>query len=517
MSPFTDDVPVDESSSLTSESQWKRKGQTRTKTKTTSESSCADASTFRIFLFVCLSMACRSFEAGIISSMIPEIKHDLQFDYVTQGQIAASPDYGIVPGGIMAIVVFQYWEAYPCLVVVMVGTSLATFACVLHPSRETLIMARAVGGFFWAHAATLYPVWIDQHGGSVRTMWLAGMNVSLLVGILTGYVVGGVSQAYSWSTTWVELYFVEGCLMLACGILLVTCCDKKRLQINSSSHNKMVHDAPAQHHLPQFLSVVQGDENEDGEGKQQPNIRATSEEIIVAEKPSVWELLSMLPQSIPFIFAVCILATTAGCTCFALYFVTQVCRARGFDEQEAIVTVASVFTTAPILGMVSGSWITAKLGGYHHHASTFGVALVAALGTLMSSVAFVGSRSYEDASSSNHIPFIVAAWLFFFCGAVPASTLNGVVVSAVPHGAAHVASGIQFAFINSAKILIPPMGGRIVDDMGLIVGFDMTTIVCSIVFVILSVVGVVHARSSHPKRTVVQPSPASEDGYSQIP
>ena len=106
----------------------------------------------------------------------------------------ASPDFGIVPSGILAIFVLQYFSTYKVLLLgqfVIAGTA---FIAICLPSAASLISARALAGLFWGMAAVHYPTWINRYGGEQRTMWLAIYNVFLLVGILLGYAIGAVAS-----------------------------------------------------------------------------------------------------------------------------------------------------------------------------------------------------------------------------------------------------------------------------------------------------------------------------------
>ena len=46
----------------------------------------------RYFQFILASTAMRSFEAGIVAVMMPQIREDLQLSYTHEGVIASAPD-----------------------------------------------------------------------------------------------------------------------------------------------------------------------------------------------------------------------------------------------------------------------------------------------------------------------------------------------------------------------------------------------------------------------------------------
>ena len=76
-----------------------------------------------------------------------------------------------------------------------------------------------------------------------------------------------------------------------------------------------------------------------------------------------------------------------------------------------------------------------------------------------------------------------------------AAPLNGIAVSAVPQ-ASHVASGLQFALCNTAKLIVPQVGDAVIDHIGLIYGFNVTTVTCVVVFVVTATVGFIYALRS---------------------
>ncbi|CAE7024855.1 unnamed protein product [Symbiodinium natans] len=62
--------------------------------------------------FILLSTAIRSFEAGVVASMMPSIRAGLHLTYTSQGNVAGAPDYGIVPSGLLAMAVFRRFTAF---------------------------------------------------------------------------------------------------------------------------------------------------------------------------------------------------------------------------------------------------------------------------------------------------------------------------------------------------------------------------------------------------------------------
>ena len=118
----------------------------------------------RFFAFICVSTLCRAFEAGICASMMPKIADSLRLSYVQEGVVASAPDYGIVPAGFLAILLFERVDAYPVLVVGNLLIGAVALWCAAFPSYGSLVTARAVGGLAWGCSMVHYPAWINAKG-----------------------------------------------------------------------------------------------------------------------------------------------------------------------------------------------------------------------------------------------------------------------------------------------------------------------------------------------------------------
>ena len=73
---------------------------------------------------------------------------------------------------------------------------------------------------------------------------------------------------------------------------------------------------------------------------------------------------------------------------------------------------------------------------------------------------------------------IPPAGLFVF-GSAPTAAINGIAVAIPPPDAAHYASGMQFAAQNLAKLVVPSVGGLVIDRIGLLAGFDAVLLLTS--------------------------------------
>jgi len=367
------------------------------------------------FAFILISTAVRSCEAGIIASMMPAIKESLHLSYAAQGNLAGSPDYGIVPSGLIAMAIFQRVKAHSLLTA---GNFVIGTVCVfgaLFPSEPSLLAARAIGGLFWGFAAVHYPAWVNAKGPpKKRTLWMALINTTLLAGIVTGYFVGGSARATGFAS-WQTLLMLEGLLMLGNGVGSAL--------------------------FPQDLVQVD-----------------------TTRAPAAVRDLRALLRSRLFLSTVAAGSFQSGAIGFMLYFCTQSLSALfGWSPKFIAAAVGSMIALGPILGILGGARYLAHIGGYINYAGAHQLTAACALGCLFCSLACL-------AGQSSAVSYGAASFGLLLFGAAPTAAINGIAVSAVPN-ASHCSSGAQFASQNLAKLLVPAFGGIVMDRVGLVQGY----------------------------------------------
>ncbi|CAE7922421.1 unnamed protein product [Symbiodinium sp. KB8] len=391
----------------------------------------------RYYMFILLSTAVRSFEAGVVASMMPAIRTGLHLTYTSQGNVAGSPDYGIVPSGLLAMAVFRRFSAFSALTTgyfIIAGVSIF---CASRPSLPTLIAARALGGLCWGLAAVHYPTWVNRYGpADKRTLWMAGINAMLLTGIVSGYVVGGLSRATG-AASWEFLYLMEGLLMLGCGI-----CGSR------------------------FASdVVQIGEPEPAKEAEE----AAAEVAPGHDTSFVPKELRALGRSGLFVCTLAAGCFQSGSVGFMLYFITQALGAIfHWSAQTISIVVSIVITVGPIGGIILGANYLNSVGGYRNYRRANAMTAVCAILSLLSGCCL-------PLAGSSPVIYGAANLGLLLFGAAPTAAINGIAVSCVPE-AKHFASAAQFAAQNLAKLLIPLLGGAVIDRIGLVRGYHTVTI-----------------------------------------
>eukprot|EP00439_Symbiodinium_sp_Y106_P063062 s251_g9.t1 len=317
--------------------------------------------------------------------------------------------------------------------------------CAARPSLPTLIAARALGGLCWGLAAVHYPTWVNRYGpADKRTLWMAGINAMLLTGIVSGYVVGGLSRATG-AASWEFLYLMEGLLMLGCGICGSRFASKV-VQVGEPEPAKEAEEAPA------------------------AEVNAGQETSVV---PKELRALGRSGLFLCTLAAGCFQSGSVGFMLLAsmlrhkdvvkLYFITQALGAIfHWSAQTISIVVSIVITVGPIGGIILGANYLNGAGGYRNYRRANAMTAVCAI------------LSFLSGCSSPVIYGAANLGLLLF-GAAPTAAINGIAVSCVPE-AKHFASATQFAAQNLAKLLIPLLGGAVIDRIGLVRGYHTVTI-----------------------------------------
>lgn len=389
---------------------------------------------------ICSANAVRAFEAGVVSSMIDNIQEEMHFNYAFQGTIAASPDFGLIPGTLVAMFILSRFPAQRVMTLMLMCIAFPMLACAAFPCKVSLVIARACAGFCWGFSAVHFIPWINHYGPETRrTVWIGMYNASLLIGIFGGYVAGGSASISG--VRWTTLYAIDAVVMLLCA-LGHGCFPEEKVQVIKE--------------LKPFWSS----------GPMQ-----LPEEVNALLSSPVFRSLLMFSGIV------------AGQAAFLLYFVVSLVHKAGFSEEEGYACIIGVMVTASIPGTLLGAWTLTQFGGYQNLPSSF------MMFQICSVVSLLGAICVQVALSLNSKPLLIGGFfVLILVGTMPASAINGVAVSAVPH-AAHFASGLQFSIQNLGKLLIPQVGGFVVHFVGIESGFFRVLGFLGVVNVITSYLG----------------------------
>lgn len=379
------------------------------------------------FAALCVSTAFRIYEMGVLSAVMPDVKHSLRLTYSMEGTVASCVEYGLIPGALFAGMFFAYVgvRAHWAIVLLLLCIGCSMVVCALHPSFTALITARAFGGLCWAPVAVHCTVWINANApGDHRTMWMGILGIVTMAGNLLGFLAG------TFSASWRLPYQVGGWLMVGCALCI---CPFRGISTVTTG-------------MPTCSSIV-----------------------ALLKSPIYWMIIGWN-------------SCLCGLIGFFLYFAMQICENRGLSLYASRVFIM-VFVVLAMPAVIGGGFCVDRLGGYRNIRASFGVLVCCSLGSVLGSIAFYLSMKLESPAL-----FVVAVYGVDIAGAFPGSAVNGMITSLVP-GTSHVATGLQFALQNVAKLLVPQAAGILVDHLGIGMGSLVAFFSTSCIGLVCAVLG----------------------------
>lgn len=310
-----------------------------------------------------------------------------------------------------------------------------------------------------------YPVWINSHGSpEKRARMLALPSITLLIGIVSGYVIAGVADAENSGLKWFHLYGLTGCLMGSCALSHSLIPPNVVNDVDESQRRRQA--ASGEAHLL---------------GERQPLLVTSRSGVASALASCVPKPLLDLCTCRLFLCIVAVGSCVSGAAGFILYFVADFGPAvTGWSKEEFNAVVVALMVGATVCGTLAGAECLTYLGGYQNYSSTLLMVLACGCGTFLSSVSiYIGS-------GSGSVPTIVLGFFaLLFFAAVPTAALNGIAVSVVP-SASHYASGLMFGGLHISKMIVPGIGGIVIDSIGLTNGFSAVIVAVGAIMMIAS-------------------------------
>eukprot|EP00928_Gymnodinium_smaydae_P054029 TRINITY_DN37880_c0_g1_i1.p1 TRINITY_DN37880_c0_g1~~TRINITY_DN37880_c0_g1_i1.p1 ORF type:complete len:450 (-),score=68.52 TRINITY_DN37880_c0_g1_i1:35-1384(-) len=397
-------------------------------------------------MFICLATATRSFEAGIVSSMMPSIQASLGLSYTQEGFLASAPDYGMIPGALLAGHIFQWASPHHVMQLGYIYVAICTVVFSLRVSYAGLVLTRATCSFWWSLSVVHFPAWINSHGNAEKkTRMLALPSLMLLLGTVLGYGVGGFANARG-AAPWSSLYGLGGVLMLLCAVIGFTCLDAA-----------LVDD------VDKSLDVVCVDRaSAGGAAEETLTLTGNQRQSCLFLPAKAVELLCCRLFLLVLLMGSCV----SGAGGFILYFIAQVGPlVTGWDMMTFSMVIAIGMVPSTIGGTLGGAECLSRIGGYQNYNGALLICVVCSVCCLLSTLMVP-----LGISISCPPVFIVGTFLIILFAAVPTTAINGLVVSIIP-GAAHYASGMLFAALHLSKLIVPSVGGAVIDSLGLVPGF----------------------------------------------
>ena len=132
-----------------------------------------------------------------------------------------------------------------------------------------------------------------------------------------------------------------------------------------------------------------------------------------------------------------------------------------------------------------GAWYLQYKGGYQNFPFalkfTVSTAIMSFIGCIMLSV---------SALFKLKLMYILSFYIYLATGAAPTAAINGVAVCLLP-GSDIAGSGVQFSLQNIGKLVVPALGGMVIDYLGdkVVLGFQIVILACGFFAILTAIMG----------------------------
>jgi MFS family permease len=453
-----------------------------------------DVLTNNLKLFVLLKVL-GSFDSGAFSATLNQdggIADDWSLSVGQQGTLSSSVFLGNMIGCAVAGHLFSKYSAKRLLTVSLMIHALFTFLFATSESYELAILCRFFIGVTLAFIVVYTPVWVDDFAPKdVAATWMALQNAGVPLGIMMGFVIGGLLPTYT-GMEWEWAFFIKAIGMIPIIALLA------KQNRSSLDRQKMTLREAVTPLTPQPTTTTSG-------GKR--HRRQRSGESTAGEHTTTTNNTSFVDSHISAHAAQLKAAGGAGFFGAALFhrqgtlakalrrwaalarrflrngvfianllslcslyfvvsglqtFVMSYLRAAPFyaSTQTIVLGFGCVVVTAPVFGVVAGGVLLDRIGGYHgniYKASLFGLAWGVGAAVLAVVCVFIETTWM----------FLFVVWLLLFCGGAIIPPGTGISMASLPESLRPTGSSVSQMACNFLGNFLGPLAcGWIAEQSG---------------------------------------------------
>lgn len=450
-----------------------------------------------IYAICLVSTTLVNMDHGIIPACSLEIQSQLRVEEMFVGFLGSMVFMGIMLGSLASGIIFSQYSCKKVLLVSMIGLVVGFIFFPLTSNKAVMAISRFITGFFQAFLIVFFPIWIDVFGKDHKTSWLSYLQLCTLLGVIFGYVLTGVFNVihfYIPFISWRCSFYTQSFLLIG-AIYLIHLSDERDLATNSilseeyKRNSETFDNYPVLRYslysrAPSLLfdrtsmkmtfepveDIVETDQKEESPLKE----NFTSHGPV---KPfSIREALGIILYKRLYLVTMLTL-----CSMFFVITVEQFWMSHYLinvlNARPSLVFFLFTFTslTAPS-GLIIGSYISEKIGGYESPNALLFCLIVSVLGGL-AGIPLPLVNSYWAAT------FFL--WLQFFFGSAIMPTLIGLMISSVGKQNASLGNALaQFTFNLLGYIPAPLCYGWIVagrdksrSGMGLVAVWGMYPVI----------------------------------------
>ncbi|CAD7965190.1 unnamed protein product [Amoebophrya sp. A25] len=344
-------------------------------------------------------------------------------------------------------------------------------------SISQLIIGRFFLGVFQGAADVYYPVWIEEYAPPAqRTTWQGSRFVCIMLGVMLGYLAGGLLATGSGLLSWRAVLAFQGIASLAAAAMTFFIIDPElmairqpeeavakgdvevagqALQLRGANKNEqaekhslpsgkidlLVEDKESANYKVDQMLLLQAAETstacEDGDQHSsagevgsvvtEESITDDRENVCVSE--SFWMLFGNYNYFMPVFNLSCIFLIAQGVQFWSPQYLKRVFSP--ITEDHVIATTVVIIATGPAAGIFLGGKLIDYFGGYHNESGRIRTYTILCAGALISSICGIIANGLSGEPLYNTACSLL--WAVLAVGAGAVGPLQGISISAIPN------------------------------------------------------------------------------------
>jgi MFS transporter, Spinster family, sphingosine-1-phosphate transporter len=428
----------------------------------------------RVFMLMCLMQLFANFDAGVIPAALNEIMTEYDLKFEDAGWLGSLVYIGLVCScPITGYLLTKMKSQRKILVASLSLNIIALTLFVLCPgptagwdAKALLMFTRFLTGLSQAPLFVFPPVWVDEFGPEdSMTAWVASLQAMVPLGIMFGFLFTALFQReelfgpkVGWrAAIWMQIIaltpFVFMFIFLRGRYFNVLGGKEARLHDQAQ---KIQRASLEQDHATakavRDAAIASGQrESQMGSLSDLTAGELPGEE---DEETSMSDQLCRILNRPVFLWIVLGLSglyfVVTGIQFWTASYMINVIGAKQFDVQIAF-TISSL--TGPLLGVLFGSWLVDKMGGYKEDTSATANTLMTCnlfgMGAVACAIPAAFVQSFAGA--------VTCIWLILFFGGALLPALTGICVASVPADCRAVASSFSMFTYNILGYALAPV------------------------------------------------------------
>lgn len=483
----------------------------------------------RLFAAMCVLNVAMNYDQGVLPAVLNHVQTQFRLSYTELGVLGSLVYVGTMVSCPLAGHLLNHVKQRRVLLASVTGNAIGCFwMSFAGPEggsplgKWNLFLSRAMVGLTQSAMMIYGPVWVDEFAPEESaTTWMSLLQVSVVGGIVAGYVMGGIFTEQIGPTYWRLCIQLQACL-LTCYIPIFALTSGRhvnavggraaRIRLWAKTHRARLLAESLAELTPASRARI-GDNLHDGDppsGMSTPDSTLQDEPEPEPELPraTIHDLLRS-PLYLTLTLSMCgLYFEVTGIQFWSTdYFLKEL-----HEPKSSVLTwFAITSVTAPTSGVVFGGWLVDRLGGYRDESG--GAArhtLKICCGFGCGAVAF----SIPAAIIMDFAWVMGMLWGVLFWGGCLLPAATGVCINAVAPNARSLSSSYAFLAYNLLGYASAPLVcGWTADGWGLIWGWRIVVLM-SVVTLLLLVWAWQMAKHSHVRRAS---TPTLSDGVATQP